>query len=84
MANENFPNPRTITHTYFTDKFVWDKPKHMWKETVKGHGTMIGRVYSTHPGEGECFYMRMLLNHVTRCKSYEDIRTLSDGTICNT
>ena len=28
--------------------------------------------------------MRMLLNHVTGCKSYENIRTLSDGTICNT
>ena len=28
--------------------------------------------------------MRMLLNHVTGCISYEDIRTLSDGTICNT
>ena len=26
----------------------------------------------------------MLLNHVTGCTSYEDIRTLSDGTICNT
>ena len=63
---------------------MWNKPKHEWKERVKGHGTMIGRVYSAHPGEGERFYMRMLLNHVTGCKSYEDILTLSDGTICNT
>ena len=45
---------------------------------------MIGRVYSAHPGEGERFYLRMLLNHVTGCTSYEDIRTLTDGTLCNT
>ena len=27
--------------------------------------------------------MRMLLNHVTGCTGFEDIRTLSDGTICS-
>ena len=44
---------------------------------------MIGRVYSAHPGEGERFFLRMLLNHVTGCTSYKDIRTLPDGTVCN-
>ena len=44
---------------------------------------MIGRVYSAHPGEGERFFLRMLLNHVIGCTSYEDIRTLSDGTVCD-
>ena len=44
---------------------------------------MIGRVYSAHPGEGESLFLRMLLNHVTGCTSYEDIRTLPDGTVCN-
>ena len=28
--------------------------------------------------------MRMLLNHVTGCTSFEVIRTLPDGTICST
>ena len=51
---------------------------------MKKHGTMIDRVYSAHAGEGERFYLRMLLNHVTGCISYEDIRTLTDGTLCNT
>ena len=83
-ANEKFPSAHCITYTNFPDKFVWDKSKHEWKERMKGHGTMIGRVYSVHPGEGERFYLRMLLNHVTGCTSYEDILTLSDGTICNT
>ena len=44
----------------------------------------IGRVYSAHPGEGERFYLRMLLSHVTGCTSYQDIRSLPDGTVCPT
>ena len=43
---------------------------------------MIGSVYSAHPSEGERF-LRMHLNHVIGCSSYEDIRTLPDGTVCN-
>ena len=38
---------------------------------------------AAHPGEGERFFLRMLLNHVIGCTSYEDIRTLPDGTVCN-
>ena len=44
---------------------------------------MIGRVFSAHPSEGERFFLRRLLNHVTSCIHYEDIRTLPDGTVCN-
>ena len=45
---------------------------------------MIARVYSAHPGEGPCFYLRMLFNHVTGCMSFVDVRTLPDGTVCDT
>ena len=83
VANSKFPSARAITYTNFPDQFVWAKSKRAWKERVKGHVEMIGRVYSAHPGEGERFFLRMLLNHVTGCKSYEDIRTLPDGTVCN-
>ena len=51
---------------------------------MKGRSTMIGRVYSAHPGEGERFYLMMLLNHVNGCTSLQDIRTLPDGTVCHT
>ena len=83
VANSKFPSARAITYTNFPDQFVWDKSKRAWKERVKGHGEMIGRVYSAHPGEGERFFLRMLLNHIIGCTSYEDIRALPDGTICN-
>ena len=65
VANQKFPTALELSYTDFPDKFVLDKPKREWKPRVKGHGTMIARVYSAHPGEGPRFYLRMLLNHVT-------------------
>ena len=84
VANRKFASARDITYTNFPDKFVWDKTDREWKERVMGHGTVIGRVYSAHPGGGDRYYLRMLLNHVTGCTSYQEIRTLSDGTVCDT
>ena len=78
VANQEFHCVGTYTN--FPDEFVWDKSKREWKLRVKGHGTMIGRMYAAHPGEGERFYIRMLLNHVTGCTRFQDIRTLADGT----
>ena len=83
LANQTLPSAKDVTYTNFPDKFVWDKSKYEWKVRVKSHGTMIGRMYAAHPGEGERFYMRMLLNHVTGCTSYVDIRTLADGNVCS-
>ena len=45
-ANEKFPSAHCIMFSNFPDKFEWDKSRHEWKERLKGHGTMIGRVYS--------------------------------------
>ena len=75
LAIQNLSSAKDVTYTNFPDKFVWDKSKHEWKVRVKSHGTMIGRMYAAHPGEGERFCMRMLLNHVTGCTNYVDIRT---------
>ena len=74
---------RKLTYTKFPDEFVWNKSKCEWTEMLKGHGNIIGCVYSVHPGEGERYYLRMLFNHV-RCTCYQDIRTLPDGTVCTT
>ncbi|KAL0282485.1 UNVERIFIED_CONTAM: hypothetical protein Sangu_2948100 [Sesamum angustifolium] len=39
---------------------------------------VIGRVYAVAPSEGERFYLRLLLNHVTGPKSFDDLLTV-DG-----
>ena len=84
LANQKYLSARKLTYTNFPDEFVWNKSKREWTERLKGHGNMIGRVYSAHPGEGERYFLRMLLNHVTGCTCYQDIRTLPDGTVCTT
>ena len=84
VANLKFPSARSLSYLHFPESFVWDKTKREWKQRLKGHVTTIVRVYSAHPGEGERFYLRILLNHVTGCTSFQDIRTLPDGTLCHT
>ena len=49
LANQKFPSAGAISYLDFPEYFVWDKSKREWKPRVKGHGTMTGRVYSTHP-----------------------------------
>ena len=84
VANLKFTSARSLSYLDFPESFVWEKTKRQWKQRLKGHGTTISRVYSAHPGEGERFYLRILLNHVTGCTSFQDIRTLPDGTLCHT
>jgi hypothetical protein len=40
-------------------------------------GFAIGRIYNAHPTSGERYYLRMLLNIVKGCTSYEDIRMVN-------
>ena len=40
----------------------------------------IGRIYYAQPTSGEKYYLRMLLNTVKGCRSYEEIRTV-DGVV---
>ena len=69
VANLKFPSARSLSYFDFPESFVWDKTERDWKQRLKGHGTTIGRVYYANPGEGERFYLRTLLNHVTGCTS---------------
>ena len=38
---------------------------------------------SANPAEGERFFLRVLLNHVSGSKSFEDLKTV-DGVLCDT
>lgn len=43
----------------------------------------LGRVYTVHPSNAECFYLRMLLINVRGPKSFQQLRTV-DGYLCPT
>lgn len=42
----------------------------------------IGRVYTIHPNNAECYYLRLLLHHVRGPTSFNDLRTIN-GYLCN-
>ncbi len=44
--------------------------------------TIIGRMYTVSPREGERYFLRLLLLHVTGAKSFVDMRTV-DGEVCS-
>uniref|UniRef100_A0A453IA16 ATP-dependent DNA helicase n=1 Tax=Aegilops tauschii subsp. strangulata TaxID=200361 RepID=A0A453IA16_AEGTS len=44
---------------------------------LRDERTQIGRIVSAHPAEGERYYLRVLLNHVTGATSFQDLRTVN-------
>ena len=83
VANQKFPNALELTTLIFLRSLCGTNLSVNGNRELRD-GTMIARVYSAHPWEGRRFYLRILLNHVTCCMSFQDIRTLPDGTVCDT
>ncbi|XP_070555422.1 uncharacterized protein [Ptychodera flava] len=81
-ANSEISDARLIPYHNFPEHFTWNATTCEWKPRKKG--LAIGRLYQANPVEGERFYLRLLLHHVPGSISFEDIRTLPDGTICST
>jgi len=43
----------------------------------------LGRVYTVHPNNAECYYLRMLLINVKSPTLFANLRTI-DGVVCQT
>ncbi|XP_055918335.1 uncharacterized protein LOC129950418 [Eupeodes corollae] len=43
----------------------------------------LGRIYTVHPKNDECFYLRLLLEHIRGTTSFESLRTVN-GIVCPT
>jgi hypothetical protein len=85
----NDPMPLELTTLYhsFPAHFRWDKSKRMWfrrERAPVGGWIPVGRMYHVHVREGERFYLRMLLTHVTGATSFQDLRTTWPGGCCRT
>ncbi|CAI6346155.1 unnamed protein product [Macrosiphum euphorbiae] len=57
-------------------------------KAVEGHSGLymtdaLGRLYTVHPNNLECFYLRLLLINVRGPTSFEELRTV-DGRVCAT
>ncbi|XP_015057654.1 uncharacterized protein LOC107003921 [Solanum pennellii] len=74
-ANKEYPDARDLTYSDFPTRWVWNAKKKKWTRRKKGRA--VGRIYFAHPASGERFYLRMLLNFVKGCTSFESIRRIN-------
>ena len=56
-----------------------DKREKVWQIRKQKSG-QIGWIVYANPGEGERYFLRVLLNHVRGATSYEDLRTVAGVT----
>ncbi|XP_042941120.1 uncharacterized protein LOC122275879 [Carya illinoinensis] len=73
--NQIDENARKLLYREFPEKFVWDSQCRIW--TPRKKKTVIGRIVTANPFEGERYYLRMLLNHIRGVTSFEKLRTVN-------
>ena len=56
---------------------------HTWTRRQRQGDSVVSRIYSVSPREGERFYLRLLLLHVRGATNFADLRTV-DGVECAT
>ena len=77
--NQHDPYGHQFTYTEFPVHFVWNSDSKSWsrRQRYQQHQT-VSRMYFVSPGQGERYYLRLLLNHVEGAQSFADIRTVDD------
>jgi hypothetical protein len=75
-ANDLYEEAKELTYSDFPSKWVWHKKDKEWR--LRKSGRSIGRIYYAHPGSGERFYMRMLLNVIKGPRSFQEIRIVNN------
>ncbi|PWZ20060.1 ATP-dependent DNA helicase pif1 [Zea mays] len=81
-ANSLHKEARGILYRDFPEWYTWQSGKgKIWQKRKRDTGGQVGRIVSAHPAEGERYYLRVLLNHVTGATSYVDLRTVDGVTL---
>ncbi|XP_074271044.1 uncharacterized protein LOC141594965 [Silene latifolia] len=66
-------------YSEFPEHFVWNEKLKKWKG--RDRGVVIGRVAHASSGEGERYYLRLLLAHVRGPTSFDELLTVN-GVCC--
>ncbi|XP_043262456.1 uncharacterized protein LOC122403167 [Colletes gigas] len=84
---------RTLLYAQVPSYYTWNASKKEFQrrkqgKSVQGHPNVfetdaLGRIYTVHPNNDECFYLRLLLINVHGPTSFNYLRTL-DGQLCAT
>uniref|UniRef100_A0A0V0GJA4 Putative ovule protein n=1 Tax=Solanum chacoense TaxID=4108 RepID=A0A0V0GJA4_SOLCH len=65
-----------LLYKEFPQHFVWSVQYKIWSHRKKR--SVIGRVVTCHPTEGERYYLRLLLMNARGPKSYKDLQIVND------
>ena len=82
---ENSEYPGDATGAKYRDSqkhFAWLATHRKWKPMSRRHPNTAGRMYPADPVEGGRFPLRLLLTDFTGCKSYDFVKSLPIGTVC--
>ncbi|CAH1435354.1 unnamed protein product [Lactuca virosa] len=71
--NKEDSNARKYLYKDFPKHFTWNRSNHCWR--IREHKSMIGRLVYANPAEGERYYLRLLLCHITGPTFFEDLYT---------
>jgi hypothetical protein len=74
-TNALYEEARELTYFDFPSRWVWHNKDKEWK--LRKQRICVGRIFYSHPGSGERFYLRMLLNIVKGPRSFKEIRTVN-------
>lgn len=84
---------KTLFYSEVPQFYTWNQSSKAFQRRkqgrlVEGHQNVfstdaLGRIYTVHPNNAECYYLRLLLVNVRGPTSFENLRTV-DGILCTT
>ncbi|XP_046965797.1 uncharacterized protein LOC124534146 [Vanessa cardui] len=84
---------RTLLYVEVPRYYTWNTARREWKRRIQGvpvpnwpgvkSGDALGRVYTVHVSNMECFCLRMLLHHVRGPTSFKDLKMLNNRELSN-
>ena len=73
---------RHLKYMNFTDFYVWNKNLKTWTKSQEKES--VGRMVFVSPNDGERYFLRLLLTHVTGATSYDCLKTVNGVILGNT
>ncbi|XP_022014140.1 uncharacterized protein LOC110913626 [Helianthus annuus] len=73
---------RTLRYVQFSGYYVWNAKNRKWNRRKHPYGSIRKGNY-VPPSLGDCYYLRILLNHIKGPTCFEDIKTV-DGQVFQT
>ena len=84
---------RTLLYNRVSKYYTWNSRNRTWNKRKQGQlvpeqpgirsSDALGRIYTIHPSNSECFHLRLLLHEVQGPMSFTDLRTIN-RQVCET